>query len=265
MKTVLLSLLFSTQIVFGQQASFRFHGLKIYVNDMRKAEKFYSDFLGFTIETNKESFIVTGQSFPIFIQKSQERSEVNYPLEARTSLALQVDKLLPAIDLLRANELTLYDTLLERNGVGIAIPFQDYSGNVMSFIEVQVFNSGPVDEIRTYNCGVTISDMDKASRFYLDILGFKEWSRGYLPAALPLKHKDGSFAFMIHKKEGLLPNSSQYAKAPQMSLLMTTADLKHAYEYLKKYKIEILNEDIKQGLVCKDFEGNIVEIKENFK
>jgi len=247
----------------GQEPDFKFHGLKIYVDDLTKAQRFYDDFLGFELKEQRESLMVADQSFPIYFQKSQGKADPDYPVAARTSLALQVNKLLPAIDLLRASKLKVYDSLLERNGVGIAIPFQDYSGNVMHFIEVQVFDPGPVDNIQTYNCGVTISDMAKASTFYLEILGFKEWSRNYLPAALPLKHEDGSFAFMIHAKKGIDANQTSRSASPQMNLILTTSDLPAAKRYLMDNKVTILDSDEEGVIFCRDPEGNIIEVWEN--
>lgn len=263
MKNLLIILILScSRLAAGQDPDFKFHGLKVYVDDINQAEKFYGDFLGFELKENMESLVVSDQSFRIYIQKSQRRLETNYPASARTSLALQVDKLLPAIDLLRAHKLKVYDTLLERNGVGIAIPFQDYSGNVMHFIEVQVFDPGPIDKIRTYNCGVTISDMDKTSKFYLEILGFKEWSRSYLPAALPLKHEDGSFAFMIHAKKDLKANQTNHSASPQMNLILSTSDLVSAKRYLIESEVIIIDSRDKSSILCRDPEGNIIEIIE---
>ena len=252
-----------SSLATGQKPDFKFHGLKIFVDDLDEAVKFYGDFLGFDIRDKNEVLVVTGQSFPISIHQSQEKSKTNYALKTRISLALQVNKLLPEIDVLRANELRVYDSLLARNGVGIAIPFEDYAGNVLSFIEVQIYDPGPINNIRVYNCGVTISDMDKASDFYLDILGFQEWSRNYLPAALPLKHNDGSFAFMIHAEKGLKPNESEYGNSPRKILTLSTLNLAIATEYLANEGVTILDESSNGLLICRDPEGNIIEITED--
>ncbi len=237
----------------------RFNGIKIFVHDLSAAEDFYTETLGLDAATkSKDQVTLATNAWPIILEKVGGTAAGNYPSAARTGLSFQTYKLLPRIDALRRQGVSLYDSLLSRNGVGISIPFRDPSGNVLNTIEVQIREIEQFEGVRIYNTGVTISDMDAAIRFYEEILGFEEWSRNYLPDALPLKHTDGSFAFMIHYKEGLQKNSTAYGEQSQIVLMMKTTKLEELKSKLRKEKVKF--ESKKDGIVCRDPEGNFVEI-----
>lgn len=248
-----LFLLTSTQL-FSQPA-FRFHGLKMLVHDLDKAKAYYESILGFKVEANK---LQTG-SWPIYLEETSNPNHSKYPGEARTGLTLQTYKLLPQIDAMRSKGVVLKDSLLSRNGVGISIPFIDPSGNVLSLMEVQVRPISPFEGLTIYNTGVTISDMESAIAFYEGVLGFKEWSRNYLPDALPLKHGDGSFAFMIHYKKGLSDNRMKYPADAQMVIVIETQDLSLAATYFEEKDINFIR--MNDRLVIRDPEGNNLEIR----
>ncbi len=240
----------------------RFSGIKIFVHDLELAEDFYQKNLNLKIASrSKNTISLNSNAWPIVLEKSEESAVGNYPNEARTGLSFQTYKLLLTIDALRNQEVTLHDSLLSRNGVGIHIPFEDPSGNVFTTIEVQIRPVQMFEGLNVYNTGVTISDMDAAVHFYEKILGYEELSRNYLPDALPLKHSDGSFAFMIHYKESLMKNSASYGKHSQVVLMMEAEDLEQIKSKLEVENISFTSK--KDRIICRDPEGNFVEIKEN--
>lgn len=245
----------------AQNADIQFEGLRIFVKDLDQAEKFYSQTLGFSVrERSKGVTELATNAWPIYLQGTSSAFTGNYPGAARTGLTIQTYKLLPQVDQLRAAGVPFYDSLLTRNGVGISIPFQDPSGNVLSLMEVQVQQVNSFQGVQIYNCGVTIAEMESAIQFYEHTLGFEEWSRNYLPNALPLKHRDGSFAFMIHYKEGLARNNTEYGQSSHLTLLLSSSDLNGTKDQLRKKKIPFrTNEDT---IFCQDPEGNHLEIKQ---
>jgi catechol-2,3-dioxygenase len=240
------------------KVEFSFHGLKIRVHDLQTSKQFYGDVLGMNLKETGDSILITGQSFPIFLTESEQKSTNRYPKLSRTGLTLQTDKLLPTIDQLRRAKIHIFDTLLSRNGVGISIPFQDPSGNVLSLMEVQVYDPGKIEGFQVYNSGITISNMDSAIHFYQKIMGFEDWSRNYLPQALPLKNREGTFAFMIHYRKGLLKNDAEYNVHPQITLILKTNDLEEAKVHLEQSNIQVVKRS--DHLICRDFEGNWLEI-----
>ncbi|MEO1050999.1 MAG: VOC family protein [Bacteroidota bacterium] len=243
------------------QNHLKFHGLRVFVNSLESSLDFYQGTLGFEVKDKNESEVVlkTG-SWPIYLQKSNSQTTSDYPKVARTGLAIQTAKLLPRIDHFREQGIPFFDSLLQRNGVGISIPFEDPSGNVLNLIEVQIRQVPTFQGLKIYNTGVTISNMETATQFYEDILGFEEWSRAYLPAALPLKHADGSFAFMIHCKEGLTDSQRDYGTSPQMVLMFSTSDMATIKRHLQNN--EVVFKDLTDSIICQDPAGNFIEIIE---
>ena len=259
---LLCCFLLFNKVCAQETPSIRFHGLKVFVDDLENAMNFYENILGFsTSESNDNSAKLNTGAWPIYLEASSKKSGSKYPLEARTGASFQVHRLLPSIDAFRKKNILFYDTLLKRNGVGISIPFQDPSRNVMHLIEVQIRPSQPFNGVKIYNTGVTVSNMSAAVTFYEEVLGFEEWSRNYLPDALPLKHKDGSFAFMIHYREGLEMASSTYGESPQLSILMETNDLTVLEKWLNRKEVSYTQ--MNKSILLKDPEGNFVEILSN--
>ena len=263
MKGLILSLLLAITLTpVTSQNALRFYGLRIFVNSPDTTSRFYQENFGFEIaeRTEKEIILETG-SWPIYLEKSNDHITSSYPKVSRVGLTMETYKLLPRIDQFRLMGVSLYDSLLQRNGVGISIPFQDPSQNVLSLMEVQIRKVLSFEGLRIYNTGVTVGQMDEAMSFYEDILGLEEWSRKYLPDALPLKHKSGSFAFMIHYKKGLTKNQLAYGISPQMVLILATKNLKS----FKKHLIEnnITFNSLEDSIVCQDPAGNFIEILES--
>lgn len=246
---------------YTQDPEFRFEGIQLNVADLEQAHSYYRDVLGLEVERSSKAITVSGHAVPIVIKKAPQVNENVYPFESRLNVTFQVNKLLPAIDRLRKKGVQFYDSLLVRNGVGISIPFQDPFGNVLSLIEVQVVSTPPFQRLQVYNMGVTLSEFQKAISFYKDVLGFQEWTRNYLPNALPMKHRDGSFAFMLHFKKDLRPSKQRHHGAPGMILQLSCKDLSRAKTYLQSCQIPLELSD--HSLICRDPQGNWVEIIQN--
>ncbi|MEP5610963.1 MAG: VOC family protein [Cyclobacteriaceae bacterium] len=259
-----LAVLFTSIIIQStnvqKKPEIKFAGVKIFVTDLQIAEDFYTNNLGLQVSARnaKEVELKTNQ-WPITLALAKERSADGYPSNARTGLSFQTHKLLPQIDNFRKMGVKLHDSLLSRNGVGISIPFEDPFGNVMTILEVQIRDVERFEGVKVYNTGVTIADMDAATAFYEGVLGFEEWSRDYLPDALPLKHFDGSFAFMIHYKKGLKKNPAMYGKNSQIVLVMSTSNLDDVKSKLKSKGIQF--ESKKDRIIIQDQEGNLTEIE----
>jgi len=257
-----LLVLASLSIFAQEESKLTFTGIKIFVTDLQVAEDFYANVLGLEVSDRAANEVeLKTNTWPITLALAKERSAPGYPNNARTGLSFQTYKLLPQIDRLRENGVKLYDSLLSRNGVGISIPFEDPFGNVMTIIEVQIREVEAFEGVRIYNTGVTIANMDAATQFYEGLLGFEEWSRNYLPDALPLKHSDGSFAFMIHYKDGLKNNANAYGQNSQIVLMMSVPNLGGLRSLLESREIQF---DLKKDrLIVQDQERNFIEIRKN--
>jgi catechol 2,3-dioxygenase-like lactoylglutathione lyase family enzyme len=241
----------------------RFEGLRIWVNDLEAAKAFYTEVLGLAIATedqDKKMLKLNTRPVVLYLSEAENNSSSLYGKHSRTSLTLQVPALLPAIDRLRKAGVALEELELQRNGVGISIPFKDPAGNLLSIIEVQVRPVTPFKGFKIYNAGITTSAMEEAIQFYVAQLGFEEWSRDYLPAAMPLKHPDDSFAFMLHAKPGLTVPHISYGQDSDMNLIFSTNDLKALERYLNKAGISTRTATTSAGFIFKDPFGNHCEV-----
>ncbi len=242
-----------------ERPEFEVHGVKIFVDDLTIAEKFYSKDLGFkVIKRNKSRLILETNTYPVYLQLAKQIVDRDLHKESYIGLSFQVTKLLPAIDELRASGIHVQDSLLSRNGVGIDIPFHDPTGNILNLIEVQIRDIPEFNRYRVYNSGAVVNDMIGAENFYKGDLGFLDWSRDYLPDALPLMHKDGSFAFMLHQKKGLIRNTASYGTGPQIVLMFEVSNFDETIKYFKQNNIPF--QKLEKLLVLKDPEGNHSEI-----
>lgn len=263
---LILSVSFLLCAATSSHAQLKFHGVKIKVAEMNEALGFYVEKLGFKVDSSDgfpNRVVLKTNSFPIYLELAERTNKSEYPKEARTGLTLQTNKLLLKIDELREKGIEFHEPYLSKNGVGIAIPFKDPFGNVLSLMEVQVRDIPEFEEPRVYNAGVTILDMDSAIGFYTSKLGFQEWSRNYLPDALPLKHTEGSFAFMIHYKEGLIPSSIDYPQETQTILVFETPDLANTKAELIRKGVTVIHSKSDKQFAIADLEGNVLEVIEN--
>ena len=77
-------------VVAQEQLQVRFLGLKIFVDDLERAEDFYQGILGFEVLTkNKNQISLVTNTWPIYLEKTLNNQGSNYPHEARTGLAIQ--------------------------------------------------------------------------------------------------------------------------------------------------------------------------------
>lgn len=240
----------------------RIHGVKIFVGDLNKSMEFYTKFLGLKEDTRdqKKAVLNTGQ-YPLYLIQSNIQAPRDLHVESHYGISFLTYKLLPAIDAARASGYTIFDTLLSRNGIGIHIPIEDPSGNLLHLMEVQVRDIPRFEGYRLYNSGTTVGNMTESEEFYTGMLGFSDWSRDYLPDALPLKHQDGSFAFMLHENNKLRPSTYMYGAYPGNMLMLETNDLKVFAQYLDSRKIEFQRLD--NSILITDTNNNVIEIIES--
>lgn len=254
----LVGLKFS-EVEADEKPEIKMHGLKIFVDDLDEAEKFYSKHLGFkVIKRNKSQLVLETNTYPIYLELAKQTIARNLQMESHIELSFQVNKLLPAIDQFRESGINVCDSLLSRNGVGIDIPVLDPAGNIVNLIEVQISDIPEFKGYRVYNSGAVVNNMIEAENFYKGYLGFLDWSRNYLPDALPLKHKDESFAFMLHQKNELVNNTAPYGTCPQIVFVFSVSNFDQTLKYFKQNNIPFAK--FEKSLILKDKEGNYSEI-----
>lgn len=248
----------------------RFYGVQIRVHNMEQAVDFYSKRLGFSISEQMHfpnQLSLKTNSFPLELVLVKEENNTNYKQEAHAKVSFLANDLLPTIDRLRSVGVPFQEKELSKNGVGVHIPFQDPSGNQHTIIEVQIRTVPSFEEPRIYNTGFNVVDMEAAASFYVEKLGFEVFSEDYLPAALPLKHSDNSFAFMLHYKNEMQQARPSYPKQAQTLLMFETKQLERSIAILKTKGITFLSDEIQSNsrgkyIAFKDPSGNISELWE---
>lgn len=246
-----------------EKALLRFDGLTIWVDDLSSASGFYSELLGFETAASddcNDCFRLKTGSWDIIVKKADNQNRFVYRRDSRISLTLQVPQLLPAIDKLRKKGVKFEENELQRNKVGISIPLKDPAGNILNLMEVQVSETPAFEGFKLYNTGITSSDMKAAMEFYIEKLGFSEMTRNYLPTAMPLKHHDNSFAFMLHEKAGLSRVDHTYSIDSQMNLRFATRRWDTVKQQLKKMGISIRKGSDSDVLYFEDPFGNYCEV-----
>lgn len=207
----------------------RYHGVLIRVPDLELALAFYSGVLGFESERIAPSLARLEDRNPIYLE------QVGYPLrppegnEARASVAFQTRDIRAAITRLRERGVAFLSEEPSAVGVGQAIRFRDPFGNIHSLLEHTVSEVPPFDEPEVYNSGFKHPDADTASlrALIVDRLGFTVRTERYFPPSLPIGHRDGTFAFMLHENEPweveVRPRADPASAA--VSLIFATTDL----------------------------------------
>lgn len=225
------------------ELNLRAYGVNIFVTDLKTAEEFYVDKLGFKIRSKKyKSHVIelADENYRLLLIKTEKANKVDFPNEAQTSLALQVNDINSAYKRWKSKGVEIIagiDTI----GIGLAAWFGDPFGNVIAFLEQTVGDVEKFDEPRIYNFGYYFSNIPDARKLFIETLKFPVRTERYFPPALPLANWDGSFGFMLHERKGLQPSDAGYNKDSQVVLVFATDDIESTFRYFNKMGIEIIH------------------------
>jgi len=175
------------------------YGIQINVTNIDLALEFYANKVGFKVKSQTLiSAELINDGIHLHINKVSKIRANNFQEESRTSIVLHTNNLDSLITSFKTKGITSIDGKTE-NGVGYAAAYIDPFLNKIYFMEQSKIPVPWFKEPKIYNTGYSMDNLEKAKEFYCDGLGFNIQTTKYLPA-LPLNHQDGSFAFMLHKK-----------------------------------------------------------------
>ncbi len=204
----------------------RIYGVRILVSDMDEAIRFYSGILGFGVLSTRDypdQVELKSVELRLLLVKTERPAQYDYVGTVRTTFGFQANDLLATRARLIKEGVVFVEKEPEKVGIGIATTFKDPFGNVLYLLEQQVGEEDRVDEPRIYNVGFHVPDAAVAEKLYCDVLGFVVRTDRYFPA-VPLGHKDGTFAFMLHQKPGLAQRTSRYPDEAQIIPLFKTTN-----------------------------------------
>jgi catechol 2,3-dioxygenase-like lactoylglutathione lyase family enzyme len=256
----------------------RVHEVKVKVADMEEALAFYRDLLGLAVLSDAaypENLLLDGSVLPLRLERTTHAAPVDYPQVAQTILVFETADLVATMARLKAHHVRFLTDPPEPYGfnqetgrpLGLTTKVRDPSGNVHSLVEQQVRRDTTLAGIRIYNVGYYLPDMQAARAIYNDKLGFIPMTENYLPAALPLLHADGSFAFMLHERSDLKPATINYPEDTQSLIVFSTTNLHAAAEALRHQGVTLLHDKPQESpegkyLAFRDRFGNVAEILE---
>ncbi|MGD1961203.1 MAG: VOC family protein [Fulvivirga sp.] len=255
--SLLLILWFCTATLVTAQL--RFEGVKIQVNDLKAAKGFYHDILGFEIVKESEDRLqLKTETFPIQLKKVEIPNRTDFATQANAKIAFHSSNLLVAIRYLSRCGVDIVNDQIHKNGVGIHVLVKDPAGNMHSIMEIQSGRKNNFQGFKIYNAGFAVSSMEESEEFYVNKLGFEVLSRNYLPNALPLKHPDETFAFMLHARKNTRPAQMRLQESQTM-LIFKTPNLKQIMQRLEG--LQIIQKSDKH-MVFEDPSGLISEIQQ---
>lgn len=219
----------------------RTYGVKVNVADLNKAADFYGKTFGFEVESKAGDYVflkTKDKTRLVIHQVTNLLPEGN--TEACAGLTLQVNDLDKTIASLKSKGVNFGSESKRKEGVGYAIYLNDPFGTKISLMHHTITKVEPFTEPQIYNYGFKIPDMTKAIQFYVTALGFVERSKNYLPNDMPLGHKDGSFGFMLHFREGTEAIRHNSTDSEHIAILFSTTDIELAIPLLKERGVQFL-------------------------
>lgn len=246
----------------------RTHALKINVDNMSKALRFYEQKLGFEIEDRsnypEQVVLKTGDRVRLILNRVGSLQSAR-PADSQVGLTLQVNDLDQAIARLKSAGVDFAESQPRQEAVGNAIFIRDPFGRKISVMHQTIVKVDVFKEPKIYNFGLLIPDMGLAREFYSNKLGFVVRSEKYLPGDLPLGHEDKSFGFMLHLRPGVQSTTRRDPRrAPWYTIVFETDNLQQAVAALRKNGIECELKRSSMGAdlvaVFKDPFGNSSEI-----
>ncbi len=232
----------------NDQAGLKAWGVKINVTDMGKALRFYRDILHFSAsELNSDSNTLLLK--PVSGEGNILLHKVSYLLpvgnnESTATLTLQVNNVDSSILLLKNKAIDFGSYELRKEGVGYATYLDDPFGTRLSLMQETVTNPPPFGEPCIYNYGFYIPDIMAGKQFYQQQLGFVTRSEKYLPLDLPMGHRDGSFAFMLHTRNGVRPIHYNAADNEHIVIIFEVADAEKCITFFKNNNIRVAKDSI---------------------
>jgi len=214
-----LLFLFSFTSLPAQPTDIQLFGIRINVPDLKKAEEFYSGILHFQIErkdpAKKTTWLKTNK-YKIYLVESKEAIYLKEKGSGQVSLSMQVNNLDSTIAYLKSKKVKFIKEEKREEGIGWSVHILDPFGNALSLDQLNYTNVH-VQEPSLYNCGVIVSDIDKALPDY-EKLGLIATTRKYMPSDMPLYYPDKKFAFMLHQVRQDMPSLQN----PNMILVFFT-------------------------------------------
>ncbi|MGH9947860.1 MAG: VOC family protein [Pyrinomonadaceae bacterium] len=213
------------QVFAFAQAPVLLEGVKIKVPDMAEAKRFYIDTLKFGIakeSADKKTMWLNTSAYKVVLEQSKDAKRITTAGYGDVSMSMQVNDIDVTFRRLKAAGVRFIKDEKRKEGIGWSLQVLDPFGNKISMMQITVGKPEIVSEPSVYNCGIYVTDIERALSIYKDKLGFVVRSRAYMPEDMPLGTSDGKFAFMLHLRRNDFP----HVENPNMLLMFGVESMK---------------------------------------
>ena len=232
-------------------------GVKIKVPEIGEAKKFYIDTLGFAIKSesvDKRTVWLKTTSYEVALEESKDARRITVPGYSDVSISMRVNDIDETFRKLKAANVRFIKDEKRKEGIGWSLQVLDPFGNKISMMQITIGKQEPVAEPTVYNCGLYVTDIEKALSTYGE-LSFVVRSRVYMPEDMPLGTEDGKFAFMLHLRR----SDFLYVKSPNMFLMFAIGG-KEVIEELRREGSKIRKTHAKNVFLLEDATGVVSEL-----
>jgi catechol 2,3-dioxygenase-like lactoylglutathione lyase family enzyme len=239
----------------------KLYGVKLRVNNLEVALKFYHEILGFQVDQSHKAdneIQLSTNSYKIILHRDVNMKIPKNKSLLSISMCMAVQNIDSTFQLLKSKGVRFLSYDKRKEGVGYSMKIFDPFGNCISIMQLTYLNAPQIVEPFVYNCGFYVTSLDKARYFYSDILGFTALSEKYLPDDLPMGYADKKLAFMLHQNR---PEFT-HLLMPNMKLVFTVPDFIELRKLLIANKIAFTEIDAKITITDNNgIDSDIIQIK----
>ncbi|MFC2097847.1 VOC family protein [Bacteroidota bacterium] len=245
----------------------RVYAIQTNVTDTHEAITFY-EILGFKLLTPDYLPAVapmqSGNTMLVLHKVKDKRiTRIEEAHLAMNMLTSNIDSLIDQLG--GSGQIEVLHNSKQSSAIGNWVSIRDPFGNIINLVEPDgiPYNSSGTE---FFNVSVVIDDLNKASQFYNQILGFDIYSENYLPHALPLV-TDGTISSITLHDSNAQPVQFEYPNSTVSFLVLEVADLDDAMSELKSEGVQFIQDvpleaAIGRYVVFKDPFGLVYEMVE---
>ncbi|MBI1849430.1 MAG: hypothetical protein HYR85_03695 [Planctomycetes bacterium] len=216
-------------------------GIELPVSDVDAASRFYSSALGCEVETAysaESGAVLRNGAVHLVLRKSDVAADVDGA--ARVYLNYRVADLDAAARAVTAAGGFVVAAEPKKFAIGRSLAITDPWGNPANLVAIdggEPFRGAPV----VFNVSVTVKSFPESEPFFAK-LGFRVFSRDYLPESLPLE-RDGAVAIVLHARA----TASATPGKRHGTLLLRTSDAKQAVAATRNAGIAVASDATRPG------------------
>ncbi len=216
-------------------------GIELPVSNVDAACRFYSSALGCEVETAyspESGAVLRNGNVRIVLRKSDARPDVDGA--AGVYLSFRVADLDSTARAITAAGGSVGGTGPKKFALGQSLPIADPSGNPANLVALDGGEPAPAAPA-IFNVGITVKSFEDSEPFFAK-LGFRVFSREFLPESLPLE-RNGAVAIVLHARASVSATPGKR----RSTLLLRTGDSQRAVATTRDAGIVVASNETRLG------------------